>query len=56
MLYHLSHPSQPIFFSLVIFQVGSHIFAGVILDCDPPTYASHIAWILGVCHHTQIVD
>jgi hypothetical protein len=25
------------------------------LDCNPPTYASYIAWIIDLYHHTQLV-
>jgi hypothetical protein len=41
----------PLFLSLVIFQVGSHIFATSCLDCDYPTYAS----FRQVPHHVQII-
>jgi hypothetical protein len=37
----------------IIFLMGSCIFAPWSLDCDPPTYASHIAGIISMYHGTQ---
>jgi hypothetical protein len=41
-------------FAFVIFQIGSHIFAWVSLGIDPPIYATHVAEMTGVYHHTQL--
>jgi hypothetical protein len=49
-LYHLSYILAP--FALDIFEIGSCIFAWAGLDCNPPAYVSHIAWMTGTYHHT----
>jgi hypothetical protein len=46
----LSH--APSFFRFSYFSDGVLYFC---LDGDPPTYASHIAGITGMGHHTQLV-
>jgi hypothetical protein len=38
----------PTLFSLVIFEIGSCIFAWVDLDHDPPHYTSCVAEIIGL--------
>jgi hypothetical protein len=49
--YHLSHiPNH--FLLLVILWIESPFLCQ---DCDPSIYAPHIAGLIGVCHHTQLV-
>jgi hypothetical protein len=38
----------------IYFWVGSHFYAQVDLDPDPPMYLSCIAGMTSVCHHTQL--
>jgi hypothetical protein len=51
-LYNLSHPSG--IFALVVFWIESCIYAWTYLDCVPPIYASHIAGMSGMYHHSQL--
>jgi hypothetical protein len=44
----------PAFFALVIFQVGSCVFARAGLDHDPPTYVSCVTGMTGIHHHAQL--
>jgi hypothetical protein len=37
---------------LVIFQIASQLFAQVAAGCNPATYASDIAGVSGIHHHT----
>jgi hypothetical protein len=39
------------FCHLVIFKIGSYIFAGACLDRHLPTYASHVVGITGAFYH-----
>jgi hypothetical protein len=39
---------------MVIFQIGSCIFAGTGLDLDLSTYSSHVAAMTGVYHHDEL--
>jgi hypothetical protein len=48
-LYHTANP-----FSLIIFEIGSSIFAWTGLDCSPPTYIPYIAGMIDVRHHRQL--
>jgi hypothetical protein len=38
---------------LVIFQVGTHIYACIGLDCNPPTCTSCVPEMTGLFHHIQ---
>jgi hypothetical protein len=49
--FHLAMP--PAFYPLVIFETESLVFAWVDLDLNPPIYASCIAGMTGMHHHTQ---
>jgi hypothetical protein len=51
--YHLSHATQPFLLSYFLNRVL--YFARVGLDCSPPIYASNVAWMRNVCHHTQLL-
>jgi hypothetical protein len=50
-LYHLRQPRPFCFYS-----VGSHGFCPASLDCDPPTFTSHVARITGESHHALSPD
>jgi hypothetical protein len=39
----------------VIFWIVSCIYAQACLDCDLPIYASHVAGMTGMYHHTQLL-
>jgi hypothetical protein len=52
-LYHLSHASWPFGF---VFQIRSHIYAHIDLDCDTPIYAFLIAEMTGTCHCAQLLQ
>jgi hypothetical protein len=45
---------SPALFALVVFQIGSRIFAQAGLDHDPSVYVSHVAGITGSHHHIQL--
>jgi hypothetical protein len=45
---------HPALFVLGIFQIGSCIYAWASLDCDPPTYPSHVAGMTGAHNHAQV--
>jgi hypothetical protein len=52
-LYHLSY-APSLFCFWLLFDSGSHMYAQVHLDSNPPiTYASHIAEVTGACCHDQ---
>jgi hypothetical protein len=53
-LYHLSHNLQS-FLLLVIFQTGSHFYAWVGLDHNPPIYVSCVAGMTGMHHHAPLL-
>jgi hypothetical protein len=40
-------------FVLVIFQIGSSVFAWADLNQSPPMYTLCVAGMAGMCHHTQ---
>jgi hypothetical protein len=40
-------------FALVIFQIGSYIYAQAGLDCNPPIYTSYMAEMTKACHYAQ---
>jgi hypothetical protein len=44
----------PVFYALVIFRIGSHVYA-----CDHPDrnpiYASCVAGMAGICYHAQLL-
>jgi hypothetical protein len=50
-LYHLSPP--PTLFALVIFQIGSCIYAQAHLSHNPPIYASRAAGMTGMHLFTE---
>jgi hypothetical protein len=41
----------PTLLALVIFQIGSCVFAQASLDCDPPIYVSCVAGMSDTCYH-----
>jgi hypothetical protein len=43
----------PALFVLVIFEIGSLLYACAALDYDPPIYASCMAKVTGSHYHTQ---
>jgi hypothetical protein len=45
----------PALFALVIFYIRSGIYAQAGLDCNLPIYASQIAEMIGMHHHTQLL-
>jgi hypothetical protein len=47
--------TPPVFFALVVFGIGFHIYSWADLDHNPPIYASSVAGMIGVCHHTQLL-
>jgi hypothetical protein len=46
--------TPPIFFSLVIFQIVSNVYAQVILNHDPPIYISQLAEMTHIDCCTQL--
>jgi hypothetical protein len=42
-------------FGLVIFLIGTWIFAQAGLDLDSPVYASWVAGVTSMCHPTQVI-
>jgi hypothetical protein len=46
--------TPPILFVLVIFQIGSHIYAWAGLNHHSPIYASSVDGVTGVPHHGQL--
>jgi hypothetical protein len=52
-LYHLTY--TPALFTLVIFGIGSPVYAQMGLDHDPPIYASGVVVMTGTCHHIQLL-
>jgi hypothetical protein len=51
-LYHLTHAPSPFCFGY--FEIGSCFYGQASQDHDLSIYASHVVWISGSCHHTQI--
>jgi hypothetical protein len=54
LFYHFEPFLQPFSFRLFSDRF-SHFLPGPASDCDPPPYASHIATIIGICHHTNLI-
>jgi hypothetical protein len=52
-LCHLSHALNPFCFSYFS-NMALHFFSWASLDCDPLVYTSHVAWMTGMHHHTQL--
>jgi hypothetical protein len=42
-------------FALDVFQIVSHIYVQAGLNCDSSIYASHMAGMTGVHHHTLLL-
>jgi hypothetical protein len=53
--WHSNEPRPQLFFALVIFRIGSHVYVQASLDPDSSiyTYFPH-RWMTSVCHHAQI--
>jgi hypothetical protein len=45
----------PALFTLVIFEIGSHVYALVNLELKPPVYTS-LAGMIGGNHHAQLFN
>jgi hypothetical protein len=45
----------PAFFALIIFYIRCGIYTQPDLECHLPIYASHIAEMTGMYHHTQLL-
>jgi hypothetical protein len=54
-LYHLNHAPNPSFLLLIIFLIGSCVYAQAVLDHNPAIYASHVAGMADTYHHTQLL-
>jgi hypothetical protein len=52
--YHLNHTSSCFFCFSYFSNRVSHFCQGPVSDCDPPTYASHVAGTTGVYHHSWL--
>jgi hypothetical protein len=50
-LYHLTVPLA--LFTLVIFEIGSHIYVWADLDHNPPISTCCIGGMIGMYHHVQ---
>jgi hypothetical protein len=44
----------PTLFTLVIFDMKSHVYAQAGLYCHPPIYTSCVAGMTGTSHHAQL--
>jgi hypothetical protein len=52
-LYHLSHPQ--LFLLQLFFQIGCCVYSQAHLNHHPPIYASHLAGMIIVGHHAQLL-
>jgi hypothetical protein len=39
----------------LIFEIGYYVYVQAGLNCDSPIYASVVAGIIHMCHHTQLL-
>jgi hypothetical protein len=46
---------SPALFAFFIFQVGCHVYDWASLDHSPLIYESHVAGIVDMCYHTQLL-